>query len=322
MINPASNSPAAGKIRLVAITGASGFIGKLLVQECLAKGLLVRVLTRNTSKLVANPSLQVFVGDLTTTTDWSDFVRDVDVLIHCAAEIKDPLAMQAVNVDGAARLLQASVGQVRRWVQLSSVGAYGVVSSGLITEDSPENPLGPYEVTKTVFDRMLRETAATGSIEVVLLRPSNVYGIEMSNQSLFQMVYMIKRGLFCFIGGKGASANYVHVIDVVRALIICAEHPAAQGKIFNLSDWTTMEEMVATIAKSMQVRVPSFRLPLFLAMGLAKSMQWWSRSPLTVSRVRALSSRARYSSQRIEYELGFQIQTPIVVGVFDLKCKK
>lgn len=308
--------------QLVSITGASGFIGKLLLQECLARNFSVRVLTRNPSKFAANPSLQVFVGDLTTTTDWSDFVRDVDVLIHCAAEIKDPLVMQAVNVDGPARLLQAAVGQVKRWVQLSSVGAYGAASSGLITEESPENPLGPYEVTKTVFDRMLRETAATGSIEAVLLRPSNVYGTEMSNQSLFQMMRMIRRGLFCFMGAKGASANYVHVNDVVRALIICAEHPAAQGKTFNLSDWTTMEEMVATMAKSIQVRIPNFRLPLFLAMGLAKSMQWWSRSPLTVPRVRALSSRARYSSQRIENELGFQIQTPIAVGISELSCKK
>lgn len=305
------------------MTGASGFIGKVLLAQLLAAGWQVRVLTREPQKWTAVERVDVFVGDLVETRDWSGFLLGVDVLIHAAAEIREPELMMAVNVEGPQRLLQAAVAaNVRRWVQLSSVGAYGPVLQGCVDEDTPERPVGPYENTKTLFDQLLRETSSRSPLQVCIVRPSNVYGSEMVNQSLFQMMRMIRRGWFTYIGPAGASANYVHVNDVVSALLLCAVSPQAVGKTYNVSDWASIEELVGAMAKGMGVLAPARRWNLGFVMCLASCLQWMPRWPLTVARVRALSGRARYSTQRIENDLGWRVAVSIDRGMQELSAKR
>ncbi len=301
---------------LIAVTGASGFVGKVLLAELLSAGWKVRVLTREPKKWVASESLDVFVGDLVDTHDWSDFLNGVDVMIHAAAEIRKPNLMNAVNVEGPKRLLDAAVASgVRRWVQLSSVGAYGSSVVGIIDESAPERPIGPYEKTKTLFDKILRDTSKQSHLQICIVRPSNVYGIGMPNQSLFQLMRMIRRGWFAYIGPAGASANYVHVNDVVKALLLCAVSPLAIGKTYNVSAWTTIEKLVQAMARGMAVPVPTHRLNLNVTIFFAFLLQWIPKWPLTVARVLALSGRARYSTKLIEQDLGWRVSVPLVRGI-------
>lgn len=304
---------------LIAVTGASGFIGKQLVPGLLADGWRVRVLTRYPEKLSVHESVEVYVGDLLTSSDWSSFVEGADVLLHAAAEIRSPSLMWAVNVEAPKKLFQAALlAGVKRWVQLSSVGAYGPRVVGWIDEETPENPRGPYEKSKTFFDDHLRTASKNSGMQICIVRPSNVYGPQMLNQSLFQMLRMVGRGLFSYIGPTGASANYVHVDDVVSALVLCASAPEAAGKTYTVSDWTTLENMVRSMAASLRMPPPSVRVPLWLARSAARLLQWIPRWPLTLGRVDALSSRARYATAKIEQELGWSVSKPVVKGVTEL----
>jgi len=301
---------------IIGITGGTGFIGRSLVARHIALGDTVRVLTRGFADVVFPNSLQVFRGDLTSAdADLEGFTDRLDVLYHCAAELRDAPRMQAVNVEGTARLVRASAGRIGRWVQLSSVGAYGPVRTGVVIEASAEQPIGPYEVTKTLADGLVREAAGQGSFDVVVLRPSNVYGEGMPNQSVFQLFSMIERGLFFFIGPKGASANYIHVQDVVAALIQCATHADAVGKVFNVSNWDTMESLVEGAAKALGRPTPKLRIPLFPARLLAATLGRLPMVPLTVTRVDALSGRTRYSTDRIEHELGWEAKVSVRDGM-------
>jgi nucleoside-diphosphate-sugar epimerase len=264
-------------------------------------------------------SVDVFAGDLIDTRDWSGFLSGVDVVIHAAAEIRHPDLMMAVNVQGPERLLHAALAKgVRRWVQLSSVGAYGPSVSGVVDESTPEKPEGPYEKTKTLFDQMLRDASEQTQLEVCIVRPSNVYGPSMGNQSLIKLMSMIRRGWFTFLGPPGASANYVHVNDVVSALVLCAQHPEAVGKTFIVSDWSTIESMVGAIASGMCIDTPTRRMGLALATFLSIVMQWLPVWPLTKGRVRALSGRAQYSTTSIENILGWQRCVPLEIGMREL----
>jgi nucleoside-diphosphate-sugar epimerase len=290
-----------------------------LLAQLLSAGWKVRVLTREPQKWTESAGVDVFAGDLVETHDWSGFLKGVDVVIHAAAEIRQPEVMMAVNVQGPERLLNAALAAgVRRWVQLSSVGAYGPIFEGCVDELTPERPVGPYEKTKTLFDQLLRDAAKQSQLQVCIVRPSNVYGPGMVNQSLFQMMGMIRRGWFAYMGPAGASANYVHVNDVVSALLLCAALPQAAGKTYNVSDWTSIEELVEAMARGMGVSAPTRRLSLGLMMLLARSLQWMPRWPLTVARVRALSGRARYSTQRIEEDLGWRVSVPVAQGMYQL----
>ena len=102
-----------------------GFIGKRLVNHHIQQGDQVRLLSRKPP--LKEISAQYFLGDLSNlNVDLSSFVDNADILYHCAGEINNEQIMRKLHVDGTQKLVNLSHGRVGRWVQLSSVGAYGV----------------------------------------------------------------------------------------------------------------------------------------------------------------------------------------------------
>jgi len=276
----------------------------------------VIALTRNQKQSAVQDGLEWYEGNLITEQNWVEQLKSVDVVVHAAAEIRDKNTMKSVNFDGSVRLLNSAIDAgVRRWVQLSSVGGYGPVPSGLVSEDWPDNPSDPYEMSKTHFDQILHNTAQNREMEVCIVRPSNVYGPSMRNQSIRQMLSAMRKNVFAYIGPDGASANYVHVQDVVQALDLCVNHPKAANQTYIVSAWATIEEMVSGLAAGAGLATPSRRISLRVATLLAKAMQWSSRWPLTLSRVQAMSVRSRYSTEKIEKELGWKLTVPVKEGM-------
>jgi nucleoside-diphosphate-sugar epimerase len=300
----------------IALLGGSGFIGTELMKMSINHGWKLRVLTRNPNGWESHTSVEILVGDLSDDNDWSKFVKDVDVIINCAGEFKISSLMMDVNIRGPLSLLNSAISAgVKRWVQLSSVGAYGPCRFGFINEDSEECPEGIYEITKTAFDHILIQMSKKYNIEYAILRPSIVYGIGMKNQSLIQLMKKIRQRLFFFIGPKGATVNYIHVNDVAKALILCAEHHRAVDKIYILSEYITIEEMVQIILDEFKIKLIIQRIPLFIARFFAHIFYRWRSFPLTISRVNALSTFVRYDMTLIKHDLGMTINRPIKDGL-------
>lgn len=296
---------------LVSITGGSGFIGRLLVQKHLHQGDEVRVLSRQSYP--DQEKLRYFQGDLQNAScNLERFVEGADVLYHCAAEITDESVMYSLHVEATTRLANVAAGNIGRWVQLSSVGAYGPRRSGVVNELVFDRPIGVYETTKAEADRVLLEESASKDFELVILRPSIVFGEMMPNQSLVQMTKMIRKGLFFYIGRSGAIVNYVHVSDVVQALLLCAIHSEAAGRTYILSCSISLEEMVDAICKGINAKIPTLRFPEYAIRLLAKTLGILPNFPLTESRVNALTGHCRYDASAICNDLGFSFQKPLV----------
>ena len=291
---------------IIAITGGSGFIGSLLVDKHLKQGDQVRLLSRNI--LLERKNVQYFLGDLSSSSvDLSDFVDSVDILYHCAGEVNNESLMQELHVNGTQRLVDAAQGKIGRWVQLSSVGAYGARRTGMITESSKEQPFGIYERTKTEADKIIKNS----NIPYVILRPSNVFGVDMINQSIFQLISMISKGLFFYLGKKGVLVNYVAVEDVVEALHLCGNHDNALGEIYNISQTTVIEEMVLSFSIGLGVQGKFLRLPEFPIRALVKIFAIFPKFPLTTTRIDALTNRCTYKSNKIMEELGFKFNSTL-----------
>ncbi len=301
---------------IVAITGGTGFIGRRLVLRHLDQGDQTRLLSRRAKTEVDFPGdVTVYQGDLADrNTNLVTFVDGADILYHCAGEVHDPGRMYAVHVDGTTRLMDAAAGKIGHWVQLSSAGVYGPHSRGTITENTPENPVGVYEKTKTRADHVVIDRAIRAKFSCTILRPSNVFGPAMKNRSLFQLIEAIDKKIFFFIGKPGAVANYIFVDNVVEALLRCGTVEKAKGRIYNLSDHCTVEELVKVIAQSLDKAIPRFRLTEFFARLCARMLGSIPGFPLTESRVGALTSRAAYSSQRIQDELGYRHPVSLEAG--------
>ena len=306
---------------LVAITGGTGFIGRRLAVSHLQRGDRIRLLSRRRVTGFEGKA-DVFHADLTDPdVDLRSFVEGADILYHCAGQLTDECRMHAVHVEGTERLVRAATGRVGRWVQLSSVGAYGPRYSGAVSEGTPEAPQGVYETTKAQGDVLVAAAAADGAFEHALLRPSIIYGPEMTNRSLFQLIGMIARGLFFFIGPPGAIVNYVHVQGVVAALIACGTRAEARGRTYILSDDRSLEEAVRAIATVLERPVPRLRLPFGPVLLSARLAGRIPGFPLSESRVRALTKRVMYDGSRIEKEIGYRHPVTLEQGLRELvKC--
>lgn len=292
---------------IAAVTGGSGFIGRHLVNRLLNQGNTVRVLARK--RWTGFPSeVTIYRGDLADPNDdLTEFVDGSDVLFHCAAEARDCAAMTDTNVHGTKRLIQAVRGRIGHWVQLSSVGVYGHLDAGTICEHTGLQPSGDYESTKALSDYLVSEAVRQEYFSAAILRPSIVYGQDMPNKSLFSMIKMIDAGLFFFVGPLGASANYIHVDNVTHGLLLCGRQVKDRLSIYNLSDHSSIEQVVATIAESLGKPVPRIRMPagpLKAAVGVLSKA--WPACPLTRSRVRALSNRCSYPIERIRADLAYE----------------
>lgn len=304
---------------IVAITGGSGFIGRKLVMRHLEQGDEVRVLSRRPPEKSELPdSVKWYSGDLSKSGDLLSFVDKADVLYHCAGEIKDATKMKALHVEGTARLINMATGRIGRWVQLSSTGAYGQHREGIVTEETRLNPKGQYEETKVQADNLVIHAANQGAFNYVILRPSIVYGETMSNRSLFGLIALIQKGWFFFIGQPSASANYIHVDNVVNALLLCGSVAQANGQVYNLSDYRSMEDFVKIITYSLGCKRSHLRIPEVPVRLLIKLLGWIPGVPLTDSRINALTNHTMYDNTKIEQDLGYKHVTSMEDGLTKL----
>lgn len=231
--------------KVIAVTGASGFVGQALCSNLLSRGALVRPLVRTIS--APSPGAEmVAVGDIGAETDWSAALAGVDCVIHCAARAHvlqeravNPLAaFRVVNVAGTRRLAeQAATMGVRRLIFLSSIGVLGVNTNGrkpFSIADRPA-PQENYGISKWEGEETLWQVAAHSSLEVVVVRPPLVYGPGVQANFL-RLLQLVKCGLPLPLGAVDNLRSLVSLDNLVDLLIRCVDHPAAAKHAFLVSD--------------------------------------------------------------------------------------
>ena len=291
---------------IVAVTGGTGFIGSVVIEKLLQAHHEVRVLTRNPN--YNKEGVIPFVGDLLADNVCLDeFVHGVDVLYHCCGELGDATKMHALHVVGTQKLLSAALGNIKRWVQLSSVGAYGCCRHGSITEVSNQEPAGEYERTKAESDELVQSC----EIPHVVLRPSIVFGSEMPNNSLRQFASAIETGKFFFMGKRGAILNYAHVDEVANALVLCGTIERATGNTYIVSQSIQLEDMVNAMVEGSGSKRTFRRIPEFPVRVLAGVLGWTGLFPLTSTRINAMTGRCTYDSSKIMEQLGFKFESTL-----------
>ncbi len=309
---------------IVAVTGATGFIGRYVINQFLKKGHNVRALSRKTGLSDEN-NLHWITGDLHASVKLLDeFVKGADVVCHCAGELKNESQYVHTNYEGTINLVTAAVNsRVKRFIHLSSVGVYGYRTSGNIKETEEMCAVNAYEESKIMADNWLQQQKFK-QMDLVILRPSIVFGADMPNESLRQWIQSIRSGRFVFVGKSGASANYIHVQTVADAIYSLSDTILPQQKnIYNLSDWMSVEDFVSVICRAADVKYPKIRLPLWFVKLLANCFDRLSLLTkrnylLTMSRVDALTSVVHYDSTKIHQEIDFVAHKPLHESLYEV----
>jgi nucleoside-diphosphate-sugar epimerase len=222
----------------LAITGASGFLGRHLVSKCLSLGFKVRLLLRHSSssQFQSKDNIVICQGDLLNPASLNGFLEPNCTLIHLAYIDNN----RSANMEAALNLIEAAKGaNVARIVHCSTAVVVGFKENKIITETTLPQPEGEYQVTKLEIEEKLC-SQLPASIELAILRPSEIIGPE--GQGMRIIIERLASGktlknylLHCIL--KNRRLNYVSVHNVVAALILLATTTAKQNKdIYNISD--------------------------------------------------------------------------------------
>jgi nucleoside-diphosphate-sugar epimerase len=308
----------------VLVLGANGFIGSRLVDRLIEDGHQVRILTRTQGK-VTNENTEAFVGDLKDhDLDIIELLDGCEVIFNCAGEIRNENLMHELHVASTQRFLKVitekASNRTIHWVQLSSVGAYGSVPNveRVVTEETEVNPKGQYEVTKTIADQCIVSEQNNDHFTFSILRPSNVFGPGMPNNSIRQLIGIVRRRLFFYVGSNDAISTYIHVDDVVSALMLCGFDSRAKGEVFNISNDCFLRDVIAGIAAGVAVPAPKVVLPESLVRLGVSVASVLTKGLITQERVNALTARTRYPVTKIETVLGFVPQKYVPENICDI----
>lgn len=251
----------------VLITGGAGFLGSVLANRLVELGHHVRVLDDLSAGDPSHLDERVLAtrGDVRDIPRLWSLLRDVDCVYHLAARVSVsesvlyPVEYNAVNVGGTVSLMTAARdAQVKRVVLASSGTVYGEQAQQPIPESAIPHPDNPYAVSKLASEHYVLAIGARYNIETVILRIFNAYGphqaVPPSHPPVIpQFVKQALSGGSIVIFGSGEQTrDFVHVDDVVSALIAAGEARDLNGAIINIGSGqeTSINTLVAAVAQA------------------------------------------------------------------------
>ena len=254
---------------MLLITGSNGFLGAALCTFLND----IKIDYQSVSRRGYAGSISV--GNIDAHTQWSEALRDIDVIVHTAARVHvmndaslDPLAeFRKVNVEGTLNLArQAVAAGVRRFIFISSIKVNGESTElGLpFFADDIAAPLDPYGVSKYEAEQGLLQLAQETGLEVVIIRPPLVYGPGVK-ANFASMMKWLSKGIPLPLGAIHNQRSLVALDNLVDLIVTCIDHPAAANQIFLAGDGEDLSttELLQKMAKALGVSSRLIPIPMW-----------------------------------------------------------
>jgi nucleoside-diphosphate-sugar epimerase len=252
----------------VLVTGATGFTGGHLARALAKRGYQVRALVRSAAPALRDAGVETLTGDLRDPASLARAADGVAVVYHVAAIYRQAglrdAEYRAVNAAAVRTVIEsAAAGGARRVVHCSTVGVHGDVEHPPANEDAPLRPGDIYQQTKLEGERVARQAGADTGVEVVVARPTGIYG--PGDRRLLKLFRGVARRRFIILGDGRIYYHLTYIDDLVEGFRLCGEVPAAAGRTYILAggEVTTLNELAALIAAEAGVRPPSLHLPVW-----------------------------------------------------------
>ena len=255
----------------VLVTGATGFTGGHLARGLAARGDEVVALVRDPARaasLASEKGITLAAGDIRDAAAIQRAAQGAAVIYHIAAIYRQAGLKgdeyRAVNAHAVSTVIEAgSRAGVKRVVHCSTVGVHGDVEHPPATEDAPLQPGDIYQVTKLEGERVAREAASRTGVEVVIARPTGIYG--PGDRRLLKLFRGVARRRFVVLGSGDIFYHLTYIDDLVEGFRRCGEVPAAAGRTYILAggEVTTLNELIRMIADVAGVAPPVLHLPVW-----------------------------------------------------------
>jgi nucleoside-diphosphate-sugar epimerase len=318
----------------VLVTGAAGFTGGHLARTLAARGDHVRALVRGPAPELGSSApgdrdgvgtIEPVHGDLRDAASIARAVEGVEVVYHIAAIYRQASLRdedyRAVNATAVRTVIEAarSAG-ARRVVHCSTVGVHGDVEHPPANEDAPLRPGDIYQETKLEGERIARDAARETGVEVVIARPTGIYG--PGDRRLLKLFRGVARRRFVILGHGRIYYHLTYIDDLIEGFRLCGSVPAAAGRTYILAggEVTTLNELTARIAAVAQVPPPRVHLPVwpFWAAGAvceAVCAPVGIEPPIYRRRVDFFTKSRAFDISRARAELGYAPRVGLQEGI-------
>jgi len=288
----------------VLVTGATGFIGRHLVERLKEENYRVYCLVRKESKkkIEALKDVNVIYGDITNKETLKRNLKSFDVVFHLAAAFGKLMKREEyfkVNVYGTKNLLEVCKDKgIGKFIHYSACGVYGN-SDKIIDEVSPYNPSNPYEESKAEGEKIA--ISFMKYLPIVILQPAVVFG-PGDTYNVFKLFKGIKEKKFVLIGNGDNKLHFVYIKNLVYASLLAIKCEKAVGERFLIADEKAirLKDLVLFIAREIGVSNKFLSIPKWLAYFIAyfeeKRAKLMNSNPLiTRDGVRFLTENHEYS---------------------------
>jgi nucleoside-diphosphate-sugar epimerase len=258
---------------LIALTGATGFLGSHVADALLARGYRVRASVRATSshRWLEGKPVETIEVNLIDPDDCRRFLAGTEGLVHCAGLVSAPSERlyRLANVDTTVRLLEAAAdawrdhGAAAAFILVSSLAAHG--PAGLERPAVETNPCRPI----TAYGRSKREAETAlesrpWSFRTAILRPPSLYGPR--DREFIPLFRFALKGWTARLGRRMTGLSLVDGRDAAEAAVALLRTPTATGAFFvddgrTGYDWNALGEALGAMAGR---RVRRVTLPLVL----------------------------------------------------------
>ncbi|HFR5658817.1 TPA: NAD-dependent epimerase/dehydratase family protein, partial [Legionella pneumophila] len=254
----------------ILITGATGFIGRSLVPALLSEGHDVRcAVLQLDSTLQAE---QIVINNLEVHTDWTDALRNVEIVIHLAARVHIMKEYATSSLDEYCKINsiatknfaeQAAQNNVKRFIFLSTIKVHGEFSQNNLpfSEDCRIQPKDPYAKSKLYAEQFIQEICQNARMEFVILRPPLVYGPYVKANFLRILQLVDKKWPLPF-GSIYNKRTFIYIDNLVSAISAVVSEPSAANQVYLVADdcsWS-LTQLVQTLSRKMNTKL--FLIPI------------------------------------------------------------
>jgi UDP-glucose 4-epimerase len=241
----------------ILVTGGAGFIGSHLAETLLRRGNRVTVLDdlstgsrENIQHLRGEPNFEFVLGTVLDAGVVDELVLQAQVIYHLAAAvgvkyiIENPLNSLRINIKGTENVFEAANRHKRKVILASTSEIYGKNEKENLSEND-DRILGStfisrwgYSCTKAVDEFLALAYWREKKLPVVTVRFFNTCGPRQTGEYGMVVPRFVKAALLghpLLVYGDGKQIRcFSYVTDIIDGMLALAEHPAAEGEIFNL----------------------------------------------------------------------------------------
>ncbi len=256
----------------VAVTGASGYLGNVLIRKLLAKKVKIRAFVHNHDEVLQNLDLTLIKGDVRNVESVRELIRGCDIVYHCAAYISivsyDKKQLFDVNLQGTRNIIIACEENNAKLIYISSIEAVGKIHEKIHNEDDGFNPpqtLIQYGMSKSMASIEVLKASKEKRINSVIICPTGIIGpFEHGTSPLGKMVRdFISKKLIASIAKGGFC--FVDVRDVADVAIMAGEKKEKiEGHYIVSGEYLEISDMMRILHEVSGVRPPFFSISLFM----------------------------------------------------------